>query len=528
MTDTKFDRILKIFKKYGYTAAVVAILIFSFIYRINTLYFLIEGNDAYRDYLVAHHILKYHEYPSVGPMGFFGHFNNSPVYYYLLSLFLLIKDEFQFLGYINILLFLLTIIIIYFIGKEIFNKHTGLVATMLYSLSFIQFTNKQTVYIWQPWVMMPFINLSLLLLVLYYKKRNYPLLIFSIVMLILSAAIHPSAFYAVPFFFIIVSFLLIKSVRYLHLFYAFLTAIITLLLLYSPVFLYGSDVITNNLQAERLVLMPSGIYNNLSTNLTVLVNTYFLNDGSILFIKSNLLLIIMLIIFLLSLLPLRKGDKSYVILFGFIIQPLIFTTFIKPVNPVHIGHYFVPVLGLLCILITGLLDAFLSKNVILRIVKILIILILVKSLYTAGISSALSGASSDKPKMHTAIQIMQAANDSIKNAVLKIKNKENFQDYDFFIVRAYRADEEWSNALFWMYLEKDLNKKFVKISNDNGVGFTELNNNQYIFLVCFKFLTEEKLRSCSNAFSQRYTNYSITKQIYSQFPFVIYETKRWR
>ena len=50
-------------------------------------------SDYNRDYLVAHHIVAYHEFPLTGPDGEFGSAGNSPAYFYLLTLPLLLKDE---------------------------------------------------------------------------------------------------------------------------------------------------------------------------------------------------------------------------------------------------------------------------------------------------------------------------------------------------------------------------------------------------------------------------------------------------
>src|SRR3990167_9394182 len=130
----------------------LGVLIISFFLKIYFLRDLSEYDDTNKDYLVVRHIVKYQEYPMAGPWSAVsGDLRHSPLYFYFLSVFNFINNSLEFLAIINVILQTLNILIIYFIGKELFNKKTGLLAATIFGFSTL--TLEQAAYIWQPWVM---------------------------------------------------------------------------------------------------------------------------------------------------------------------------------------------------------------------------------------------------------------------------------------------------------------------------------------------------------------------------------------
>lgn len=103
-------------------------------------------SDYNRDYLVAHHIVAYHEFPLTGTDNQFGSRGDSPVYFYLLALPLLIKDDIIFLGLLNILLQLGALVVVYILARSMFGKPVGLIALAFFGLS--QSIADQSNFVW--------------------------------------------------------------------------------------------------------------------------------------------------------------------------------------------------------------------------------------------------------------------------------------------------------------------------------------------------------------------------------------------
>lgn len=161
--------------------------------------------DTARDYLVAYHITAYGDAPIVGPTAsglgeIGGAFYYPPLYYYLLSLVLLLnKSPLFFIGFIACIQSL-SVIFIYFIGKCIRDKRTGVVAAVFYAVSTTTVTFAGTVH--GAVVSIPFFLCFLFLYILSIKKKNTILAFDSFVFLIISASISYVQLVLLPYFFI--------------------------------------------------------------------------------------------------------------------------------------------------------------------------------------------------------------------------------------------------------------------------------------------------------------------------------------
>jgi len=120
--------------------------------------------DEGRDVLVALGILQGH-FTLLGPRASAGDFFTGPIYYYLMAPFLWLFQLNPVGPAVMVALFgIATVWLIYHVGKEFFNKKTGLIAAALYSVSPLVITYSHSS--WNPNVV-PFF--SLLTLYLLYK-----------------------------------------------------------------------------------------------------------------------------------------------------------------------------------------------------------------------------------------------------------------------------------------------------------------------------------------------------------------------
>ncbi|MBI4067226.1 phospholipid carrier-dependent glycosyltransferase [Candidatus Gottesmanbacteria bacterium] len=133
--------------------------------------FAFKWGDGERDTLVANHIVSYQEYPLIGPHGLLSEkgLHNSPFYYYFLAFFLYFYNSPITLALLNISLQLLTLVILYLLGKNLFGEKVALLSTLLFGLN--PHLISQSEYIWQPYVSQPFGLTSFYLLFLAFSKK---------------------------------------------------------------------------------------------------------------------------------------------------------------------------------------------------------------------------------------------------------------------------------------------------------------------------------------------------------------------
>ena len=115
-----------------------ALLIVSVILRLaflSTLYKHDDGDTA-RDYMIARHIAKLHEFPLVGPnIAIYESVRASPLYYYLLSIPIHIQDSVYSIGVFNIILQSLSIISLYALAFMLFGQATATMTVALLLLN---------------------------------------------------------------------------------------------------------------------------------------------------------------------------------------------------------------------------------------------------------------------------------------------------------------------------------------------------------------------------------------------------------
>ena len=553
-----------------YDFSLVVILLVGFIARIVNLPYPI-GIEVNRDYLIGHHILAYKEFILLGPSNLLSYPFNSPFFSYLIALFLMIKDDIFFLSLINIFLQILTIVFIYLIAKKLFSSGTALIASIFFTFSFV--TLQQSTYLWQPRIMQPFINLSYLLLAMSYLKRSYLLLLVGAFVFISGVALHPAALGVLPMFLLVIILALKKqqatTARYIFFTFA---SLMSFLIFYLPNIIYirtHSDSFSSNphlfsaLKDLFPFKSPSDFFQTFFDNTLMLLNKFFFLFNQPLFFPGFMALFIIALSIPLYFFYFQK-DKTkkiyFLIIFGFIIQMLFLISIMKSIGEPLAFYYLTPVLGLFIILISEIIHNIFSKNIIMKSMKVLFVVLVVtvflskypnqyifttvKSTSQIILSNTRSLTATIFPNTYQNVEIkpilffkqrqdLQDVADIIKKEVLEIQKREGLEDINFFQIELYRFQIKRStyyqyrhNSTLWALLEKDLNKKFVVVSDasDGYLKYKPTNDNKYVFVVCYKYRLNH--RGCTEEFLLQRPNYILIKESYSVEPFSVYVMKK--
>lgn len=512
-----------------YDFLLIAILIFAFYIRIVNIidYYPIDMADVARDYLVSSHIIPYKEFPSIGPYASNDLVRNSPVYYYLLAFFLIFSNDIFSLGVANIILQIVTIFIIYILARELFSRPTALLASFLFAFSSVSLY--QSSFMWQPQAMQPFINLTYLLLVLAYTRKNYNLLLGSLFLLLFSLVIHLSVAVLVPLF-LVLSVVIMKTLRKSIYYYLF-----TVLFFLSLSIFFVYPIINYQVVNKQSVLTINHpiVTTSFSTFVSNFINSTkeFLNNlfpgQNENYSFLNYLVIFMVIlsgIFYFFKRKIQLRSKYYfLIILSVIIFFIIVYSVIDKNIPIY-GYYFTPIFGISVIIVSEIIHSLYSRSTLLRICKIFLIVI-----FFFVMSSKFSFVTKGSNQK---IMILNSAVNGIREEIVKIKKDENRSDLNFFQIRIYRENQDISgfDTIFWVPLEKAFQTKFTKVI-DNLENIWSINDDKYIFLVCLTEDDQSNQVVCVNSFLQKSAfynlNYTIVKKIYNKIPYIIFLMRRY-
>jgi len=454
-------------------------LIISFLIRINRLDFplsaLFAWGDGTRDYLIASHIVKYGEFPFVGPYNLLyeSGIKGSPVYFYILSLPLLIYNHPLTLGFVNIILQVLVLVLIFLTVRSIFNIRVALIAVVLFG--FNPEVIKMSDYIWQPYLMLP---VALLSFYFFIQRR----LLLSTISISLAFALHSSAF---PW---LVIFLIWGFSRK-----TLLVFFLTLTLLYSPVILSFSDI--SNLPAQTV----EGYLKNLLNHLTAFSNTF--NVGMIFLI--GLLMITTLLIY--------RRKPSLGLIMALFLSPILFASFFNKIRL----HYLILSIPSFVILVAYLVDL-----INLRMLRFMLAFIL-----TAIFSQNLIFLNQLKTPLGNQHLIDQVA-DQVILELDQIKKDNGFAKLNFFQVKSYTSfDYPILDTILLTALEQKLNLRLSRISDDSPYNHVQINQDVYIILNCFKIPPTVEF-DCPQAFVKSNQDFKLLKNIYLGEGLSVYLLKR--
>lgn len=445
--------------------------------------------DGTRDFLVANHILRYQEFVLVGPFNLFNEagVRNSPLYFYLLSLFLLPFNNILTLSFFNILLQLGITVLIFYITKRLFDLPTALIAIVLFS--FNPEVIKQADFVWQPFMMLPLALLGLLFLVNSYK-------LLSLAAISIAISLHNSAVCWLPPFFIYMK----KTLKFYP--KAFLVIFLSVFFSYLPlIFFYLKSGFSKSATNISIYAnSPSAYFINLGLNIDELLKAFYINKP---------LAILLVIGFFIILKRDWKNRKVLIFFLLLFVSPIIFASFFNKIRL----HYLILSLSLLPILvsyITSIFKPFLRTLIVL----ILIIIFTGNSAYSKEIKNPL-----DNQKK---VEIITS---KVKEQLDVVKQAKGFSDYSFFQIESFALSDiilpyPVLDTFLIVALEDKLNIKLSQNSDQSPYNHVQLNKKDFLLISCFKFNKSKK--DCIQFFKTKHQDINIYKMIYNDESISIY------
>lgn len=481
----------------------VVIIILSFLVRIlrfdYPMSYGFAWGDGTRDYLVANHILKYHEVPLTGPYNLLyeNGIRNSPFYFYLLSFLLLPFNNILTLSFLNILMQTGLILLIYLIVRKIFDQKTALLTVLLYSFNWEVL--HQSDFIWQPNLMLGAMALSAWFLTQAFFKKNYFKLLLSVFFLSLSFILHSSAFPWVVVFLILSFGNRFTLKHYIGLFSLFF---ISQFIFYFPVLIFLlKHTISINIRESGSYFL------NFSSNLQQVLSSLNLNNP-----LSIILIVIFLILYFWKFKDSKKRLMGLMLILGF--APILFASFFNKIRM----HYLLLTIPPIIIFISRIIALQRKKNMILLGLLFFIIL-------TGNLKFITNPVA---PK--TSLKMINQLSDLIQAELVDIQKKEGFTDFSFFQIKSITWEEKafdypTLDTILIIPLEEKLNQKFSKISDASPFNHTQINRLDYLVIACYNLRGEFSDLDCLKEFSIQNPGYVILKNLYREFPASIYLAK---
>lgn len=499
---------LKFLKKP--TTLFVGILVFTFLYRFLYFDYPLVNTETHRDYLIAKHILVYHDFPKAGPCclfnGAYGPLRHPALYYYALAAILIIKQHFMFLTFVNFVLQLIPSIVIYFLTAYFFSRQTGLLAMLFFS--FHQVTFKQALFVWQPHLIQPFIYGTFLTLFLFFRHRKLWWLITSILLLFVATTIHLSVLIIVPLWILVTVAILYVQKQPMKIYFPilFLFTFLSLILL-ALLFANASPLPLHLIHASAIDYGRS-----LLTNTSVYLSSVF--GDSVAISKIGYVLLALSAYFLIRYFSSQYQDSKKRSIFFIII---IVGGFLASVSlfKARIWHFYLtPLFGITLVLFAYIITSS-RKHADQALSVIWICLFLLQFLLYYP---------PDKLFMQNAADIDKAIS-AIAKHVTTLQIDKNYQKPNFFQIQVYSQGTEnptIADLAFLLPLEEKLKQQLIHVT-DMGASFVRLNTARYQFVVCQsygKLIHVQK--ECLQPFKKNFPTYVIKRQIYRSEPFTIF------
>lgn len=475
--------------------------------------------DTGRDYLVGRHIALYQERPLVGPWNSAYGLLNSPLYYYVLSLLISVKDDVMFLSIVNISLQIVTVFLVYALAKRLFGIFPAITAAVLFGLS-AQLAD-QTTGMWQPYTTPPFVMTSCLFALSAYRRHSHASLFAGSAVLIFAGALHNAALALLPLY-LVVSFLIFKRDKCSWQHYAGIFIVLTGLLsvLYLPVFIFfhrqetsffelvaKGKISSLNITSSYIDSVPKFIVKLKATAFLFADMTFHTKDPFSIhaFLLGGTLTSIAWYFFK-SPRIWREREVFMIVLISSVISFLMFFSIFQ-LRPSH--YYFAPIFGLFVIVIAEAMHGLFRRPGFWRHAVIVPVFLLLY-VFSGDFQFFQTNRGLERGIF------IPAAVYAMKREILDIQRAEGYPDAYFFRTfnHEYYGDDE--DALIMSYLEKTMEQRFVALT-DTAPGFSPINDDSYMFLSCYPYGTEKEARaSCRNDFLNTKKDYRFLKTVFSE------------
>jgi hypothetical protein len=525
-------------KIFFYWTLVSLVCIFSFLFRFETFKYphYLYQPDYSRDYIIGSHILEYGEFPTAAPRTTpLGTILGSPFYFYLIAFFLLLHNDMFFLGWINFFLQFFTLLILFYLAKELFGKIAALVTLVLFGFSRLVIDQSQVP--WQPHIMQFFLILSLLLFFLAYKKKNYVYFITSIVLFILSAVIHVSVFGIFLLYAVLTMVLLKKTFSKKYYLPTVAIVFFVFFIVYFPKFFNTNSTITFANLRNTVTISHFG--RNVHQRMEVFLRGffyYFKDSADIIVYFAAFVLNVTFLIFLIIIRKI-KSTILYSLIILFCLYQFLIAIAILPDDSFNSFaiRYFTPIFGLFCLFLGNVIATVFSRGKVLQLVQVVVVIILLQLVHPKlikDISQEVAYFSSRDLVVKTmdyfsVVPQKNLAMEAIKENVIVLEKNNHMQDKHFFQIEEDLPYLGNYTPLFIAGLEREWQIKLSKVgSNDWWRDFDQISNKKYLFYICPQkglFITYRD--SCLKRFSKTYPSYQIEKDIFDSWEYKIYLAK---
>ncbi|MCL4382923.1 MAG: glycosyltransferase family 39 protein [Patescibacteria group bacterium] len=331
------------FKKLLLPLLVFAILLLGAYLRLYRIadYLTFLGDEG-RDVLVVKRMIVDHKLTLLGPTASVGGFFLGPIYYYFMLPFLWLFKLDPVGPAVMVALFgILTIFLVYKVGKDLFNLWAGLLAALLFTLSPLVIAYSRAS--WNPNLVPFFSTLFIYLLWLIVEKQKWSYLFLLGIVLGIGLQLHYLFVFLVPVAFI---YFLIYGRNFTKIKYYFL-AILGFLVGFSPFLAFELRHGFTNLQTVIKFIFSSGETGFTGQNFLVIswdvlfrlfgrLVSYFPNSGS--WLTYFVMAVTLPIFFYLFL---KKNNKARVLLFLWLtVGVFLFGFYKKPIYDYYFGFMF--------------------------------------------------------------------------------------------------------------------------------------------------------------------------------------------
>lgn len=483
--------------------------------------------DESRDYLVAMHIVKFHEWRYVVPITSFNFFiANSVFYYYFLAVLYFFSRSVVTYNLLYLLLYVsLTILFSYKYGKLNINKGLGYVLPFFFLLNPQWF--RMSLNPFQPFFVSLLILISVFFLLLSYANKKKRFLLLSTFIFGLTWHFHFSSIIVTPFYILLVMYLntlfrqqdtgehskrpfsirtLIKS--------QFTTS--TYILLVFGILLLINNVVVSIIMYKNID--PSIFLSNISQRrdmFSVFIDKNFSLFFANLYNKENILdpilTTISMVVIVLALLKvsyflffektgwrrmlrgqLSVTEEKY---FYFLVCLFLFSSFFLfyVINlPEIFDYYFAPFYPLFLLLVFFAIAVLDPKIQWLFSMVILTVLLLNKWVFLT---------SHDKSVENQLIsQSAMAITTDLKSS--------NISSDDFSIL-VLGVGSYWDNTIYWPYIEEDLNESMVNLKNGGNNILPKNKRIHYLYIICTnQYFYLHPGKTCNQSFTDTNEGFS--------------------
>lgn len=400
-------------------------------------------SDTGRDLLVAKKIVKDSEIINPYLHSSSG-LNNTPVYYWLVSILWLITDSIQGTIILNAMIIAIVSPFIFFlIGKEIYSKYFGIFLAFYFSIQ--PYFVERSRWVWQPNSLILIAPILFLLFIKIYKNlKNYNSFNLALYFLIgfLMINVHISS---IVYFWYLSLVLLIKSVKNKQYKLSVLISFLTLILTSTIAILSKSDSATNLFLSLNLKNTFINFY-----HLIEIFNESFVLKGwhTGFILKVNIFLILLIG----SVFKLKDNFEYFtIVFFGYMFS------FITVVYPSLVSDYFfLPSVFLVQLSAAYLIyNSLIKKSKLIKTISLFILTVLV--MFNINQNWRLNHIPNDIELSKIIVEILHK--DIIDNAEKKFSILVNHNDY------GPAGNFTTSNAIIWLQLELLEKKSLVKLSS---------------------------------------------------------------